>query len=729
MRKKLVSFIFIFLAASCINQAYDTHTARAEGTPVNGEVSAGEEGTITEEGTATEDGTVTEEDTIEEGNEQLPVTSIVIKQYPSKIIYGRGDSLDLSDMVVEGFYSDGTSSIITDYQISGFDSNTLGNQTVVISYQGQMAVFGVTVIPAQVKNLTVLSYNTNSITLTWDNIPGALRYEIYSYDEMTGGYVLAGSSIANTMSFSYPAASIHKFKVCAVEYIAGAESRGDFSEELTAATAPEALTGLIVTASAPASVSLSWNEAAGATGYLVYRSKEGTSDFILCGTTASASYIDEGLTSATGYQYKVYAYTYSQDYSGEASLPVDTSTTPAKMSVKYKMGDEKVRLTYTKVTGAAYYDIYIGDEISGFTLLTSRIASYKNNFIAEGLEIGQTYSFYAVARREYKGAVYESPASGLVTVDMQELEPTSTYGKYFLTEDDFLNSWAYAKIDFFNKNVDYSKSFIIPGLVTTNIDGFSSTAMCPQGITFAGNYLLQTAYDLNGEENSVIYVMDKKTKELLTTLILPSLTHAGGICYDGVNIWVPTGTKVSSIFFTDIEDAVASGDPYYYVEYNTTCSLGITASYLTYYKNKLWIGTYDELKATNMHSYIIKDKDTAPTLTLADTIVMPTRVQGAVFTSQGTLILSRSCQLRKGLRGYMRQLDVYRPNLTKSENGVIALGDLANTVEMPSMNEGIAIDGSYLYVLYESGAFKDASYIMDHICAFKLTSITKKSGK
>ncbi len=722
MKRKLLSLIIIFLASACVNNTFSTPAVKAEETITE------EDGTVTEgDGTVTEDGTLPEENADTQTSEPLPVASIAITQNPSKLIYNRGESLDLSDMEVVGYYSDGTSSIITDYQISGYDSTILGTQTVIVSYEGQIATFIVTVYPARVKNISALSYNTSSITLMWDLIPTAIRYEIYSYDEFTGTYILASSSFTNTITFNYPAASIHKFKICAVESIAGVEQKGEFSEEFVAATAPEAVTGLNVIGTAPTQVTLSWNQVTGATGYLIFRAKENSTEFTLCGSTSSLSYIDGGLTSGKGYQYKVCAYTYSDKFYGEYSFVIDTSTTPAKMNMKYKMGEEKVRLTYTKVTGASYYDIYIGDEISGFSLLTSRIASYKNNFIVDSLMTGQTYQFYVVARRQYKGAEYESPASELITVDMQELEPTSTYGKYFLTEDDFKNSWSFLNVGFFNKNVNYAKSYVIPGLVTTNVDGFSSTSMCPQGITFAEGYLLQTAYDLKAEENSVIYVMDKKTQELLTTLILPSMTHAGGICYDGVNVWVPTGTKVSSILFSDIEDAVASGEPYYYIEYNTTSSLDISASYLTYYQDKLWIGSYDELKATNMHSYIIEDKDIAPVLTLADTIIMPTRVQGVAFTSKGTLILSRSCQLRKGLRGYMRQLDVYKPDLANVVNGVINLGDLINTVEMPSMNEGIAIDGSYLYVLYESGAFKDASYIMDRICAFKLTSITKKA--
>jgi hypothetical protein len=252
--------------------------------------------------------------------------------------------------------------------------------------------------------------------------------------------------------------------------------------------------------------------------------------------------------------------------------------------------------------------------------------------------------------------------------------------------------------------------------------------MCPQGLTFAENYLLVSAYDLTGEENSVLYVMDKASKKLLTTLILPSKPHAGGICYDGYNIWVTNGSKVSSILFSEVDAAAKSGQPYVPVKYNTVNPLNITTSYITYYNNKLWVGTYNELQTTYLYSYSIDNKETSPVLTKAEAILMPTRVQGIAFSKIGTLILSRSCQLYKGLRGYMRQMDSYKPDYANAVNGIIPLGNLVNSVSMPSMNEGIAIDGSYLYVNFESGAFEASTYKMDRICAFKLTDIVKKTA-
>jgi hypothetical protein len=656
----------------------------------------------------------------------VPLNYVTITQYPTKTTYTQGESLDLTGMVLQGNYSDGTTQQITDYTVSGFSSNTIGSQNVMIYYQGISIFFNVMVLPAKVTGITVTSSTNNSVTLTWNAAPETVRYEIYIYNSFNGSYVLNNTTSTNSITLSYAPATAFQIEICAIGNSGGMEYRGSFSDPFTAATLPEATTGLMVTGISASSVSLSWNPVSVATGYIVYRSKNKGVNYSLCAMTTTAAYEDIKVSSGTAYQYKVCAYTYSENFTGIASNVVDISTNPAKMLLKCKPGEQKMRITWNKVTGASYYDIYIGDDMNGYSLLTTRKAKYSCAYLVEGLTKGQTYNIYAVARRIYKGTEYKGETSATTAVLITDIAATSTDAKIYLTKDEFVSSMPYNDIAFFKKYVKYSKSFIMPGLVTTNIGGFESTAMCPQGITFAGNYLLLTAYDMKSEENSVIYVMDKSTKALLTTLILPSKTHAGGIVYDGSNIWVSNGVKISSIPYAQVEAAVLAGTPYNYVTYNATCEVGITASYLTYYMDQLWVGTYNELENTQMYSYQIEDKDTRPMLIKSDSIVMPTRVQGVAFTDKGVLIMSRSCQLYDGLRGYIRQLDLYQPDFDNVTNGEIALGDVINSYEMPSMNEGIAIDGSYLYVCYESAAFQDASYKMDRVCAFSLSSLIKK---
>ncbi len=656
------------------------------------------------------------------------VNYITMVQSPAKTTYNMGEELDLTGMLVQAYYSDGTVGEIKDYAVTGYNMKQLGTQTVIVTYQNYVVSFNINVLPPKVKNIKISSHSTSSYTLVWDAIPDVIRYDIYSMDEFTGNMTLISSTPVNSVTYNEMPGKYHKYAIRAVLNLSGMEYAGELSDLITAGTDPEAVTGLIAADSTANAISLTWSPVTGAAGYVIYRASATGSNYTRVGTTNIAAYLDTNLSSGTGYKYKVCAYTVDETFVGLFSPVVTTSTDPAKAVVKYKAGEEKIRLSWAKLTGATAYDIIIYDQVNE----TSRTITNKGNtncsYLAEGLITGNSYSISVIAKREYNGMLYTGDSSNIISVTMTLADSTSDYPLLFEGEEGFQKSYAYSKLPFFTKNVNYDKSYIIPGLVTTNVGGFNSTSMVPQGTTFAEGYLLLSAYDGKNEENSVIYVIDKVSNELLTTLILPSKTHVGGIAYDGTNIWVPTGTKVSSILFTDIDEAAQNRLPYAYVTYNSTYTLEHTASFLTYYKERLWIGTYNELESTYLYSYDIEDKEESPSLSQSDAILMPNRLQGVAFTNQGTLILSRSCQTKKGMRGYLRQLDVYKPNFAGVKNGIIPLGKCINSVEMPSMNEEIAIDGNYLYVNFESGAFANSSYKMDRVCAFKLTSITKKSA-
>ena len=68
---------------------------------------------------------------------------------------------------------------------------------------------------------------------------------------------------------------------------------------------------------------------------------------------------------------------------------------------------------------------------------------------------------------------------------------------------------------------------------------------------------------------------------------------------------------------------------------------------------------------------------------------------------------------------------MYKPKLSKLAKGTVTLGAVKKTIDMPTMNEEIAIDGGYLYVNFESAAFSTAVKRMDRICAFTVKSILK----
>lgn len=660
---------------------------------------------------------------VAEASTVVTVNQIYLSKYPNKTVYGYGESFDAAGMEIIAVNSDGTSSIITDYTVEGFHSDQMGDQVITVRYQNYSVYLSVFIQPAKIANVKISAQAPDTYTLAWDAVAGAINYEIYRKDNLSGAFQLLTTTQNNSYAVYDTSGAIDTYQIRAVLTLGGMTYNSEFSDPFTATTVPGKVESVSLVSTTDTAIELSWSMVNGATGYSIYRKNSTTGALTYLGDSMGLSYQDTGLKAGSSYQYQVSAYRLNTTFGGELSPVLDTSTNPAKVPLKCKAGDGKARLTWTKVNGATSYDIYMGDEISGYTLVSTQSGSAANTYIIEDLLQGFAYSFLVVAKKDYNGMVFEGVKADPKTVTIEEMKATSTEAKYFADKAAFTKSMAFTKIEFFKNNVNFKKSYVIPGLVNTNVGGFNSTAMCPQGITFAGDYLLMTAYDLANEELSVIYCIDKKTKELLTTLILPTNAHVGGICYDGESVWLTTGSKVSALWYSDIEAAVQSGKPYVEVSFHSVNKVGISASYITYYNDKLWVGSYNELKTTKLYSFSLDDFDTYVTLTKEDSMTMPTRVQGIAFTEDGYLILSRSCQLYSGLRGYMRRIDVYKPELSEEGSGSIDLGSCVKYEYVPSMNEGIALSGGYLYVLFESAAFENASYKVDRICAFDLKKI------
>lgn len=103
---------------------------------------------------------------------------ISITATPNKTSYIAGEKLDTTGLKVVANYSDNTSSTVTDYTVTGFNSNTAGQQTITVTYQGKTATFPVTV---RAKVLTDISVQSKPQKLEYVQGSGAL--------DVTGGVV------------------------------------------------------------------------------------------------------------------------------------------------------------------------------------------------------------------------------------------------------------------------------------------------------------------------------------------------------------------------------------------------------------------------------------------------------------------------------------------------------------------------------------------------------------
>ena len=81
--------------------------------------------------------------------------SIILERLPDKLIYLRGELLDMSGAQVIGVYSDGSREEITEYETSGYNALRTGKQTITVSSQGKTAIFTVEVVLKRIERLEI----------------------------------------------------------------------------------------------------------------------------------------------------------------------------------------------------------------------------------------------------------------------------------------------------------------------------------------------------------------------------------------------------------------------------------------------------------------------------------------------------------------------------------------------------------------------------------------------
>lgn len=202
-------------------------------------------------------------------------------------------------------------------------------------------------------------------------------------------------------------------------------------------------------------------------------------------------------------------------------------------------------------------------------------------------------------------------------------------------------------------NLDPASLAPLPGLAhTLTYDSWEladvvETTMVPQGVAASGKYVFVSAYDGSHAANSVVYVMDRATGELVKTLVLAGQSHVGGLAYDDRtdHLWVATrrGKKaqVSSLALADIE-AYEDGStkPIAYAQ-QLVLAQPKQASFVEYFEGSLYVGYFTVEGTGSLYRYRLLqdgtlDQEVADQATTVSTL--PPRAQGITFTTDYVLV-------------------------------------------------------------------------------------------
>ncbi|MBR3159908.1 MAG: leucine-rich repeat protein, partial [Atopobiaceae bacterium] len=278
----------------------------------------------------------------------------------------------------------------------------------------------------------------------------------------------------------------------------------------------------------------------------------------------------------------------------------------------------------------------------------------------------------------------------------------------------------------------------------------SNSGMIPQGITIANGYIVISAYDAEYPDPSVpsvlyvkalsasddswttvsLYEMDKGVFFSPSSGSYPgnkeSINHVGGLASDDQgNLYVAkSGNRtVARITFERLQQAASAGGSVA-MSYDAELPVNTTASFLTWYSNKLWVGVCTSGGKGILTGYSIgEEADGILAIEEKMSCAIDGKANGAAFASVNgheCLALNVSHGRNSSKAGYVSEMRLYEANLTEDSIDI----SQKNKLTLPPMAEEIAVapDGR-MYALFESAAKKYSAkeddkcdYIVDRVC-------------
>lgn len=150
----------------------------------------------------------------------VDISGIEVKTMPTKIEYPKGDVFDTTGLSILVKYTDGTSeTVTTGFEVSGFDSSSVGEKTITVTYKTHTATFKVTVydlsgiritsFPSKVYYKIGESFDPSGLTVAEVRQDGTEK-EITDYD-ISGFDSSSAGSKTITVSYNVTANGVSKF--------------------------------------------------------------------------------------------------------------------------------------------------------------------------------------------------------------------------------------------------------------------------------------------------------------------------------------------------------------------------------------------------------------------------------------------------------------------------------------------------------------------------------------
>lgn len=363
----------------------------------------------------------------------------------------------------------------------------------------------------------------NTVSLSWDATSGATGYKVLR-GTSTGVYTVTNSVASNTnFDATVVGGTTYFYVVQATNSSGGGALSSEVSVTPTVAL-PSTPAGFTATGTNSA-VLLSWNIAAGATGYNVKRATTSGAEVTIASTGAT-SYTDTAIVNGTTYFYKVSA----TNSAGESADSLEVSAVPdvppaTPTALNATAGSNQVSLSWTGSAGAASYNVK-RSTTSGSGYTTIGTATAPTTAYVDSTAVKFTQYYYVVSAVNAYGESANSSSEATAT-------PTGAYGP---TAYEPFN---YATGAFANNTPSTAAGFTGNWTIPTG-------STIAAGRTYTNLPVAGNAYQHNasGSQNTVNFASPMSSGTKYVSFLIKNSGNSGG---DTVGVFLK-GNNATSLF-------------------------------------------------------------------------------------------------------------------------------------------------------------------------------------
>lgn len=261
-----------------------------------------------------------------------------------------------------------------------------------------------------------VSGSSQKITVTWNQVKGASKYQVYMATSKNGTYQRIAETGAGTSSYSKSGLSNAKnyyFKVRAYNTVGSTKLYGSFGTVKGGTTSPTKAAISSVTGGTKKAV-IKWGKVSGASGYEVYMSSssKGTYKRVAKVSSSTTSYTKTGLSDNKSYYFKVRAYRTAEGttaYGSYSNYKYSGTATATPAISKISGGAKKITVSWKNVTGEKKYELYMSTTKTGTYKRIASLDANKTSYTKTGLSTAKGYYFKVRTYRTVNGKnVYSS---------------------------------------------------------------------------------------------------------------------------------------------------------------------------------------------------------------------------------------------------------------------------------------------------------------------------------